>query len=97
MKSFATALWVMVLLAVPLSGLILFGGMATATGAPQEAVVICLALAVSILPYIFARAVTEIANLQPDARPKVKQESQPKQPVVPEPDYNYKKHRPDES
>lgn len=61
MKVLLILLWIGVCIAVGLAALILVGGMSTANGAPQEAVVICLALAVAILPYVLTRAVEGIA------------------------------------
>ena len=93
MKTFATMLWVLVCLTVPLSGLILVGGMASATGAPQEAVVICLALAVCIIPYVFARAVTEIENLQDTSKRPVEKVVSDHVPVRTNQKYNYEKSK----
>ncbi|MCU1290061.1 MAG: hypothetical protein JWN60_2290 [Acidobacteria bacterium] len=56
-------LWMGVIAGVVIGGFILIGGMSMATTAPQEAVVISLALACAILPYCFARAFTEMTNL----------------------------------
>ena len=86
MKAFAIVMWVLVCLAVPISGLILFGGMASATGAPQEAVVVCLAMAVSVIPYVFARAITEIANLSSSVSPRPAPTPNPAKPQ-----FNYEK------
>lgn len=90
MKVLALVMWILVCLAVPLAALILFGGMASATGAPQEAVVVCLAIAVAVIPYVFARAVTEIATLTNDNPSKpTNPQPPPRQPT--EPEFNYKK------
>lgn len=91
MKVFAIILWVGVCIAVGVSVLILFGGMASATGAPQEAVVVSLAIAVSVIPYVFARSITEIAKMydsgsQPS--PPVSAPS-PSSVVPPAPEYKY--------
>lgn len=52
--------WIISLLGVGLGGLVLIGGFSMASGAPQEAVVCALACACAILPYCFARAITEL-------------------------------------
>lgn len=62
MKVLVIICWIGVILGVGFGFLVLIGGMSTATGAPQEAVVICLALACAILPYCLARAMNEIWN-----------------------------------
>jgi len=54
--------WLMVIGGVGGGGLILVTGMTAARSAPQEAVVVSLALACAILPYCFARAITEITR-----------------------------------
>lgn len=54
--------WLIVIGGVAIGGLILFAGMSQAQSAPQEAVVITLALACAILPYCLARAITEITR-----------------------------------
>jgi hypothetical protein len=61
MKIILTLLWIGVCISVALGALILGGGMMSATGAPQEAVVCCLALCFAVLPYVFTRAVEGIA------------------------------------
>lgn len=63
MKTFLILVWLLPIFGVAFGLLILVGGIASATGAPQEAVIISLALACAILPYCFARAITEIANV----------------------------------
>ncbi len=55
--------WVVSILGNLASVIILISGMSSATGAPQEAVVVALALAASIIPYCFARALTELYRL----------------------------------
>jgi|GEM_PF-4946742 len=94
MKVLAIVLWVGVCGAVCISGLILLGGMTSANGAPQEAVVICLALAVAVIPYIFARAITEIAKMNDGAKSGPQASTQPASGPVPaasEYKYNYQK------
>ena len=54
--------WIFVLLSVPTSALVILGGMGASQGAPQEAVVICLGLAIVIIPYCFARAISELSK-----------------------------------
>ncbi len=63
MKVFLTLVWTLVLGGVILGAIILITGMTAAASAPQEAVIISLALACAILPYCFARALTQIANV----------------------------------
>lgn len=52
--------WIVSILGAVLGTFILFGGMSSARSAPQQTVVCALALAVTVLPYCLARAVTEI-------------------------------------
>lgn len=52
--------WVFSLLASMASCGVLVGGMSVATGAPQEAVFVALALFVAVVPYCFARALSEL-------------------------------------
>ena len=52
--------WIACLISVPVAGFVIFTGLAASQGAPQEAVVICLGLAIVILPYCFSRAVSEL-------------------------------------
>ena len=54
--------WVFVIGGVATGFVILIFGMAAAQSAPQEAVVVSLAIACAVLPYCFARAVTEITR-----------------------------------
>lgn len=56
------ASWIGVIAGVGLGGLILLGGMTSAQSAPQEAVVVSLSIACAVLPYCFARAVSEITR-----------------------------------
>jgi hypothetical protein len=57
------AAWVIVIVAAALAAVVLIAGMATATGAPQEAVVCALACAIVILPYCAARGVAHLRRL----------------------------------
>lgn len=52
--------WIVVLLAACLAAILLVFGMASAGSAPQQAVVASLAVAIIVIPYCFARAVTEL-------------------------------------
>lgn len=45
--------WAITIVGVAIGLLILFGGMATAQSAPQESVVVALAVACAVLPYLF--------------------------------------------
>lgn len=60
---FEGAAWIIVIVAAGFAMLVLVGGMATATGAPQEAVVCALACAIVIIPYCAARAVAHMRRL----------------------------------
>jgi hypothetical protein len=62
MKVIIIISWIISLLGAGLGGIVLVGGLYSAQGAPQEAVVCALACACGILPYCFARAVTEIVK-----------------------------------
>jgi hypothetical protein len=62
MKVVRTIVWIIPMIGVGLAAVILVSGMASATGAPQEAVVAALACAVAILPYCFTRSVSEILD-----------------------------------
>ena len=62
MQGIIIVVWIIAILGVGAGVLILVGGFATASGAPQEAVVAALACACAILPYCFARAVTELVR-----------------------------------
>jgi hypothetical protein len=59
MKSF---FYVIALLASLLAGLILVLGLVTANGAPQESAVAAIAVAVAVIPYVFARAVEKLGK-----------------------------------
>jgi uncharacterized membrane protein YvbJ len=54
--------WIIPILGAGAGGLVLVAGMTTAGSAPQEAVVCALACAIAIIPYVFARAVSEIIS-----------------------------------
>lgn len=58
----ATFFWVVALLGVILGVLILLAGMGSANGAHQEAVVVSLSIACAVLPYCFARAISELTK-----------------------------------
>lgn len=49
--------WVVTLIAACLAGLTLLVGLLTANGAPQQAAVGAIAVAMAIVPYVFTRAV----------------------------------------
>lgn len=63
MKVLCILAWIGVFGGCCLAGVIILGGMSTAQSAPQEAVVICLALACAIIPYCFARGMTELYKI----------------------------------
>lgn len=58
----ATFFWVVALLGVVVGVLILVGGIGSANGAPQEAVVVSLSIACAVLPYCLARAISELTK-----------------------------------
>ena len=63
MKLLRILVWLIPVGGAALATFILFTGFASATGAPQEAVVAALACAVAILPYVFTRGLSEIFAL----------------------------------
>lgn len=63
MKTLLVINWILVIIGSIIGVLIGFNGIVGATGAPQEAVAICFALACSIVPYCWARAWDEIVAL----------------------------------
>lgn len=62
MKVIRTIIWLLPIAGVRLAAIVLVGGMATASGAPQEAVVTALACALAILPYCLSRSLSEIMD-----------------------------------
>ncbi|RRN54971.1 hypothetical protein EIM48_11970 [Pseudoxanthomonas sp. SGNA-20] len=64
-----TFFWVIAMLSCVLAGLILVLGVATANGAPQEAAFAAIAVGVAVIPYCFARAISEISG--PPQPPRV--------------------------
>ena len=56
MKAFTGFCWGVTLIATIISAFIMFVVVASANGAPQEAAGAAIAVAVSVIPYIFARA-----------------------------------------
>lgn len=73
MKVIQMLSWIGVIAGCLLGGLVAATGLLSASGAPQEAVVLCLALALAIIPYCWARAWKEIANIdQPKPAEKSK-------------------------
>lgn len=59
---FSKICWVVTMLGCLLGGVVIVVGFAYAQSAPQEAVVITLGLACAVIPYCFARAVSEIGK-----------------------------------
>jgi hypothetical protein len=53
-------LWVVVAIASVLGGLTLFLTVGDANGAPQEAAGAAIAVALAVIPYCFARALSEL-------------------------------------
>jgi hypothetical protein len=82
MKSFLVLLWIGVCVSVGFGALILVGGMTSAKGAPQEAVVCALALCFAVLPYVFTRAVEGIAMGGANTAQSAKLQSSPSQTEV---------------
>jgi uncharacterized membrane protein len=62
MKILRTIVWLLPIGGVCLAGVVLVGGFASASGAPQEAVVAALACALAILPYCLSRSISEIID-----------------------------------
>lgn len=60
MKGLLIFLWICVIGAAAFAALVLVAGLGTATGAPQEAVICALAVAIAVIPYVFTRAVEGI-------------------------------------
>lgn len=56
------ALWVLTILGAVIGAIILFLGLATATGAPQQAAAAAAAVAFVVIPYCLARAVSELGS-----------------------------------
>ncbi len=57
---FVKICWVLTTIATIVSVFVLFGGMAEANGAPQEAVAAAFAGAIVIIPYVFTRAMENL-------------------------------------
>lgn len=47
-----------------LGALVLISGLPSAEGAPQEAVVVALSATLAIIPYVFARAISELKSAE---------------------------------
>lgn len=62
MKSFAAFCWVITLICCCIGTFVVVLGLLSAHGAPQEAAVAGIGLAIAAIPYIFSRAVSELAN-----------------------------------
>ena len=60
MRTFIALLWTISVLASMASCGVLVGGMSIASGAPQEAVFVAIALFVAVVPYCVARAFSEL-------------------------------------
>ena len=52
--------WVIALISSILGCLAFVGGVVSATGAPQEAAAAGIALCLAVIPYVFARAISEL-------------------------------------
>jgi hypothetical protein len=50
-------LWVLVILSALAGGLVVFAGVATGAGAPQEAAAAAVGLALAVIPYVIVRAI----------------------------------------
>lgn len=58
----ASFFWGLACLSAILAGLILFFGLANAKAAPQEAAIAAISAAVAVIPYCFARAISELSG-----------------------------------
>jgi hypothetical protein len=54
--------WMLALIGSLLGGLTFLGGTVAANGAPQEAAAAGMGLAFAVIPYVFARAIGELAG-----------------------------------
>lgn len=52
--------WVLCLMFSIIAGLVLLAGLMTATSAPQQGAVAAIAVAIAVIPYCFAKAVSEL-------------------------------------
>jgi sugar phosphate permease len=57
-----SVLWVLTIIGSLIGGLVTFGGVVAATGAPQEAAAAAMGVACAVIPYCLARAVSEIGK-----------------------------------
>jgi hypothetical protein len=90
MKSLIILAWVGVILGCVAAVFVGVTGMAAANGAPQEAVVLCLALALAVIPYCGARALTEICHVSDDDKPAPSEPPEAASPEAkPKSGYNY--------
>ena len=55
-------LWFVTIIGSMLGGLVMFVGVNEAKGAPQEAAAAAMAVAMAVIPYCLARAVSEIGK-----------------------------------
>ncbi len=55
-------IWIAVMVAAVIALLVFIIGVTAANGAPQEAAASAMAVAIAAIPYIFARAVSELRN-----------------------------------
>lgn len=57
-----TLLWILTCIGAILGALLLFSGLNDANGAPQEAAVAAVAIALAVIPYCLARAASELSR-----------------------------------
>lgn len=55
-------LWALTIIGALIGGIVLFMGLLTASGAPQEAAAAGIALAFTVIPYCLARASSELKS-----------------------------------
>lgn len=55
-------LWVLAIFGALFGGLILLVGVSGASGAPQEAAAAAIAAAMAVIPYVLARAASELSS-----------------------------------
>ena len=57
-----TFFWIMTIFGCLLGGLITVGGALLSTGAPQQGAAAAIGVACAVIPYCFARAISEISG-----------------------------------
>ena len=62
MKYLKMLCWLFVMICSIVAGLVAIAGVSSAQGAPQEAAVMAAAIGIAVIPYCFARALSEIGK-----------------------------------